>query len=190
MRGITNPAEEYFKDGLWGWVTDQWKKLVATAGGALHIQFAGQEADVEVTQTAAADLTPGVCGWDGSAWRKLPLVWGYSGHYCQNIQVAASGAGDAIATGTTVPDDEVWVIERIVIRHDAGHNKELAAYAFDNGCAHLIIEELAATTLVWYHWTGRLTLPPGGNMYAHVIAPGNGKLIVASFWGYKMLIAE
>jgi len=25
--GITNPAEEYFKDGLWGWDGSQWRKL-------------------------------------------------------------------------------------------------------------------------------------------------------------------
>ena len=27
MTGITNPTEEYFKDGLWGWDGTQWRKL-------------------------------------------------------------------------------------------------------------------------------------------------------------------
>jgi len=27
MGGITNPAEEYFKDGTWGWDGTQWRKL-------------------------------------------------------------------------------------------------------------------------------------------------------------------
>ena len=27
MGGITDPAEEYFKDGLWGWDGSQWRKL-------------------------------------------------------------------------------------------------------------------------------------------------------------------
>ena len=27
MTGITNPTEEYFKDGTWGWDGSQWRKL-------------------------------------------------------------------------------------------------------------------------------------------------------------------
>ena len=27
MGGITDPAEEYFKDGIWGWDGSQWRKL-------------------------------------------------------------------------------------------------------------------------------------------------------------------
>lgn len=34
MSGITNPAEEYFKDGVWGWDGTQWRKLNLTWGYA------------------------------------------------------------------------------------------------------------------------------------------------------------
>lgn len=27
MSGVTDPSEEYFKDGLWGWDGSQWRKL-------------------------------------------------------------------------------------------------------------------------------------------------------------------
>ena len=27
MTGITNPTEEYFKDGIWGWDGSQWRKI-------------------------------------------------------------------------------------------------------------------------------------------------------------------
>lgn len=37
MSPITEPTEEYFKDGLWGWVANQWKKLVADAAGHLQV---------------------------------------------------------------------------------------------------------------------------------------------------------
>ena len=32
MPGITNPTEEYFKDGGWGWDGTQWRKLNLTFG--------------------------------------------------------------------------------------------------------------------------------------------------------------
>lgn len=37
MTPVTDPAEEYFKDGLWAWATDQWIKLVADAQGRLQV---------------------------------------------------------------------------------------------------------------------------------------------------------
>ena len=37
MSGPTDPAEEHFDKGLWGWVTDTWKKLVADAAGHLQV---------------------------------------------------------------------------------------------------------------------------------------------------------
>jgi len=37
MPGITDPSEEYFKDGIWGWVDPAWEKLVADAAGHLQV---------------------------------------------------------------------------------------------------------------------------------------------------------
>lgn len=35
--GITNPNFENFKGGLWGWVTNVWKKIVADSDGHLQV---------------------------------------------------------------------------------------------------------------------------------------------------------
>jgi hypothetical protein len=32
MSGITDPSEEYYKDGLWGWDGSQWRKLTLQFG--------------------------------------------------------------------------------------------------------------------------------------------------------------
>ena len=110
MPGITDPAEEYFKDGLWGWVTSTWKKLIADAAGHLLVSFAAQTIDVEVTQTTPADLTPGIQGWDGSQWRKLPLLWGYTDRYAEQQSNTSAAAGYNWLTFSTVPAGQVWVV--------------------------------------------------------------------------------
>lgn len=157
MGGITDPAQEFFKDGLWGWVTDQWKKLIGDAAGHLQVDVVesglptgaatsanqttmitalqliddlrgalnsihtdeldvvidGQSADIEVTQIAAADLTPGVMGWDGTQWRKLPIVWGYSDRYVESLSEVNVVAGSHTLSFTAVPAGEVWVINGV-----------------------------------------------------------------------------
>ena len=46
MSGITDPTEEYFKDGIWGWDGTQWRKLglvfgyCDSIGGRVHVESA------------------------------------------------------------------------------------------------------------------------------------------------------
>lgn len=190
MPGITNPAEEYFKDGLWGWVTDAWKKLVATAGGALHIQFAGQEADVEVTQTAAADLTPGICGWDGSAWRKLPMVWGFSGTYAEGESADDVAAGYATLTFSTVPAGVVRVVTTfaaVSFQANPNHARLLARIA---GATHWLKSGLVTDACVTVDLQGSVVLKEGD--YLQVVFSGctAGDQVRAYASGYTMKIAE
>ena len=52
MTGITDPTEEYFKDGLWGWDGTQWRKLGLLFG--YYDRLAGQ---VSTTDAAAGANT-------------------------------------------------------------------------------------------------------------------------------------
>lgn len=190
MPGITNPAEEYFKDGLWGWVSTAWKKLVATAGGALHIQFAGQEVDVEVKQTTPADLTPGVCGWDGSAWQKLPLVFGYTGRVAEYKTGVADGAGHAVASTTAVDAGEIHVLQVVSASHNAGAAKGIEIYHVVAGASAPLIFTTATASGMWEIAVVEVVLAQGDQITAYAIAPGDGKSVYMHVRGYAMKIAE
>lgn len=43
MPGITDPNEEFFKNGLWGWVTNTWKKLIADTAGHLQVDVVASD---------------------------------------------------------------------------------------------------------------------------------------------------
>jgi len=190
MPGITDPAEEYFKDGLWGWVTDAWKKLVATAGGALHIQFAGQEADVEVTQTAAADLTPGVCGWDGLVWRKLPLLWGYSDRWAEVLGGTQSGAGSYEKFTTAVPAGQVYVLEFVAFQNNTGQRGDVTIGIKDGTYIYSLDTFTTPTQYETCTWFGRMTLKAGDQVKIIQATCVNGDVLYGVAWGYKMKVAE
>ena len=48
MTGITSPAEEYFKDGLWGWDGTQWRKI------GLLLGYEDRYAEVESADDVSA----------------------------------------------------------------------------------------------------------------------------------------
>lgn len=111
MPGITNPAEEYFKDGQWAWdpAGAEWLKLIIDPlTNRLVIDHPG---DLEVVQPVPNDLRVGNYGWDGVAWRKLPMVWGFSSRYAEDEYMLDTPAGNQTLTFSTVPAGEVWVVQ-------------------------------------------------------------------------------
>lgn len=190
MPGITNPAEEYFKDGVWGYVTTAWKKLVATAGGALHIQFAGQEADVEVKQTTPADLTPGVCGWDGSAWHKLPLVWGFYDTYSEVESASNVAAGDVTMNFSPVPAGEIWVVQHFTLRPSQVNASRITLRAVVGGLVIILKNTVtpAVHQALSVHYD--VVLAENDRLQAFAAGASLNDDFYAYACGYKMKIAE
>lgn len=190
MSGITDPAEEYFKDGLWAWVTSAWEKLVADASGFLQINVAAQDIDVEVTQTAAADLTPGVCGWDGSAWHKLPLIFGYSDRYMEDLGGTKSGAGTYTGTGTAVSGGEVWVVQRFTMSNWGGARGRARLQVVVGATAYELAGITAPVQYEAVEMAGPLVLKEGDKVQIKQLLCLDGDVIQGLVWGYKMKIAE
>ncbi|MDP2324162.1 MAG: hypothetical protein Q8N51_09045, partial [Gammaproteobacteria bacterium] len=89
----------------------------ATAGGLLKIQIGGQDADVTVKQTTPANLTSGLHGWDGAAWRKLPLLFGYSDTLALEASNLALAAGTNTLDASACPAGYIWVVTSILIMY-------------------------------------------------------------------------
>lgn len=56
MSGITDPTEQYFKDGLWGWDGVRWQKLSVDADGNLRVTM--NSPHVARCSTAAGQSIP------------------------------------------------------------------------------------------------------------------------------------
>jgi len=107
MPGITNPAEEYFKDGQWGWdaVAGAWVKLLVDADGRLIVAAedkvyahfasnAGQDipnADWTIVDYEDQIYDPDDLVTTGAAWK---FTAGTEGYYHVTAAVVFAGTAD------------------------------------------------------------------------------------------------
>ncbi len=143
--GITNPAEEYFKDGLWG--------------------------------------------WDGSQWRKLQLLWGYTSHWAERNIATASEAGTLRVYSSIVPDGEVWVLQAV---HCLARNTDgIVEIWLQDGGSDGVSLARAVNPGVWQgaRWAGSAVLQSGGCVKGQITGQVVDDVIELGVWGYKMKIA-
>lgn len=131
-----------------------------------------------------------IYGWDGAAWRKLSMLWGYSDRWHEAPSDTAEGAGDAVCDTSLVSDGEVWVLEAIALHHDAGANKVADVKIVHGAEFQVIYVNATMATGVWIPLAGHWTLTKDDYVEFYVTAPGAGKVATLQVWGYKMKVAE
>jgi len=190
MPGITNPDEEYFKDGLWAWdpAGAKWLKLIIDP---LTNQLSvAVNNDAEIHQTTPADLTPGICGWDGSAWRKLPLVWGYSSRWNQQIKEYNASSGEDSLVTATVPAGEVWVLQNASVQWSGTSCVLLELQANHGVLGTRLYVQRTPVSGQWELWRGNLVLAAGDYVQAYFWGLTALDNLLLDVSGYKMKIAE
>ena len=144
MSGITDPTEEYFKDGCWG--------------------------------------------WDGTQWRKLSLLFGYSGPYSEVSSNTNLPAGISYVTGSTVPVGEVWVVYGMLGSVVSTTCTELR-FGFWNGSDVIICKQTRTPTSgQFYDFQGTLILAAGFYSLLQLYGVTEGDDAYLYAWGYKMKV--
>lgn len=146
MPGITNPAEPFFKDGIWGWIDD--------------------------------------------AWHKLPMVWGISEGYSQQVYIAAASAPNDDASGTPVGAGEVLVVEAITCTDRDKITTYNLMSAVVGGITLSLAEGVQPAVDRFLFWSGRLTLTQGDYVQANFVGVDDDDRLILRYSGYKMKIAE
>lgn len=144
MPGITNPAEEHFDKGLWG--------------------------------------------YDGSAWRKLALLWGYTDRYSEDLGGTKSGAGQYVGTGTSVPAGEVWTVNFVTLRNQTGSRGAGLLMVHDGSLYYRFAYEASSTQSIPLIFTGSLPLKEGDYIQVRMDACSDNDVLQAGVWGYKMAV--
>ena len=136
------------------------------AFGALGIIFTAQDLDVEITQTAPADLRVGPSGWTSGAWQKNPLVVGYSGDKTQYILELDAAAGLVQLVSDTVPAGEIWEVQAINARNMINNPTKLELAFVANGTSIILETALLPGANVYLKWYGKLILSEGDYVIA------------------------
>jgi len=171
-------------------VDDLRAALNSVATDELDVVLDGQNLDVEVTQTAPADLTPGIEGWDGSAWHKLPMLWGYSARWAEIEGFTVTAAGTYTFTTAAVPAGYVYKLELATISNVTGARGEAIISIYYGmvmwACAYKLAPGIREPTV----FTGAITLCQGDQVRITQAACQVGDGIRVAVWGYKMRVAE
>jgi len=142
--GITQPVEEYFKDGQWG--------------------------------------------WDGTRWRKLALLWGYTDRWSEYLGGSKSGDGTWVQSSTVVPAGYVYQVQFIAI---ANNNRDPAfiriAY-YDGANYYFVAYDSSPARYVPLVVTVPGVLKAGDRVRVTVSGCLDGDVLQGGVWGYKMAV--
>lgn len=164
MSGVTDPAEEYFKDGLWGWVSTAWEKLTSS-GGRLF--------------TASH-------GYDGTAWRKLALVWGFSSCYLDQQTGTNSGGGNEFLTFPTPASGIARVILGFVAYNDGSAATRIDLRVRSGTSTNFLRTVIAPAQFATVELLSSLVLVNPDFLQVRFVGCTNGDVVNATAWGYDM----
>lgn len=92
-------------------------------------------------------------GWDGTAWRKLPLTWGYTDRYAEIKSNLNCVAGVNYLSFAAVPAGEVWKVTAITFVNTVTDPGVAYATLYDGSTAFNIYSKSS----------------PGANVYVSVV---------------------
>ena len=143
-----------------------------------------------VTNPAEPFFKDGSWGWDGTVWRKLQMVWGYSDRYAELVTDFSPPAGFNILAGTVVPAGEVWVVQAMgaVDTTSAISNVLVCVYS---GTVDLALGQIVTPVANQEClWTGEVTMKAGDRARALFDGVILNDDLYFKIWGYKMKVAE
>lgn len=72
---------------------------------------------VGITDPAKAYFKDGLWAWDGTVWRKQPLLYGYTSVLGARKINNALAAGNVSLDIDAVPADEIWIVTNLAMRY-------------------------------------------------------------------------
>lgn len=141
---ITQPTEQFFKDGLWG--------------------------------------------WDGTQWRKLPMLFGCSERWVEDLGDTDTAAADYSKLSTAVPTGYVYVVQSLSIRNQTG-NRGITMLHVTNGAVWCPLgADPTPVTSIPLTYVGGLVLTEGDQVRVWMSSCALHDFVEAAVWGYKMAV--
>lgn len=118
------------------------------------------------------------------------LIWGYNGHFAQYLTHTKSGAGEYNMDFTSVPSDEVWMLQALAAADFHAVVRVVGSIETTGGVwAPVFDTDLVAAT-EYMCWTGAIVIPPLAFATISFKAVGNGHVVRGRICGYKMKLTQ
>lgn len=142
-----------------------------------------------VTNPSEASFKDGAWGHDGTVWRKLAMLWGYSDRWFQNLSESAPSTGTWTKLSTPVPAGEVYKLEFVYVLNDSRSGDAVTFSTASGGVVNYFVLD---TTVAQYFpnvFVGGVTLKEGDQIRITMSGVVAGDVMKACVWGYKMKVA-
>jgi len=142
------------------------------------------------TDPAEAHFDKGLWGFDGTAWHKLPMLWGYTDRYAEVEENTSAVAGFNWLVFSTVPAGEVWVVTGLCWVNVNTACSMIIADLFDGVTLYGLAVEAPAVANGYYSILCNITMKAGDCLKVLFGGCTLNDDIYAWAFGYKMAIAE
>jgi len=131
-----------------------------------------------------------IFGWDGSVWRKLPLVWGYSDVYREHIEDLNADVTYDSLSGSAVPAGEIWVVNAIMAVDLTSAITRISIYITGGGTTTDLNQVSAPTVNEPTTFSGHAVMKEDEYVGAYFDGTVAGDDIFLNVRGYKMKVSE
>lgn len=141
---------------------------------------------IAASQTIQANLH----GYDGSAYHKNPLVWGYTDRWSETISNLNPGAGSITLLSTAVPSGYVYVLEAVAALNNTTNPAVIVISVTDGSTAPELFRSALPGIGVPAKFSGRITLKAGDQVRCVFAGTLAGDDLFAYVWGHKFKIND
>ena len=140
------------------------------------------------TQPTEQYFDKGNWGFDGSQWRKLGLLWGYTDRWLEQVVIADAAAGDNFLDATAIPAGYVYVAS-VIAGVDTTSNPAEILFGIKIGGAYYYMKRVPLPGVnVYGEWSGAGIFKAGDKPTVVMTGCTLHDVLVANYWGYKMAV--
>ena len=143
-----------------------------------------------VTNPAEAFFKDGSWSWDGTKWRKQPMLFGFSDTLADRQFIADTGAGDIDLTSSAVPAGEIWVVTNVAYRNRDNACTDIVVWPATDNKTPPIIANYAPTAGQWDCQVINIVMEEGDTMVFRFNGCVALDYIEMQMVGYSMSIVE
>lgn len=143
-----------------------------------------------ITDPTKPYFNKGKWTWDGSEWRRQPLLFGFSEVAGESLSDTNIGAGTNNLDGAAVAAGEVMVVQQVSCRYDGTVPSSMLVIPSGTPSAVVVLFETTIVSASWYLASCFLVLEAGDFMRVTVHGATAGDDLYFRYAGFKMSIVE
>lgn len=141
-----------------------------------------------VTNPDEESFKDGIWGHDGSVWRKLPLIWGYTDRWAERATGVSTGGAATDADTVVVPAGQVYQLEGWTVEHNDTVARVVYLSCVSSDGSVQIYADTSFAQNTQAYGVNRFTLKEGDRLRFTVWGLTSGKTAYLDVWGHKMRI--